>query len=68
VTKHQRGLKRLLTTIADQAGARLIGIQRTGGGHVRARFDRGSPLFTGSTPFDWRSIKNFKAHAKRVLR
>jgi len=68
VTKHQRSLRHLLTTIAEQAGARLIGIQRTGGGHVRASFDRGGPLFMASTPSDVRAIRNFKAQARRVLR
>jgi hypothetical protein len=68
MTKHQHDLQRLLSAVAEQAHARLISIRRTNGGHVQARFDRGAPLFTGSTPSDWRSIKNFKAQAKRALR
>jgi hypothetical protein len=67
MTKHQRVLKRLLTAIAEQTNTKLIQLRKTNGGHLRARFDRGGPIFTGSTPSDVRAVKNFKAQARRVL-
>jgi hypothetical protein len=64
----ERDLRRLLMVVAAQSGARLVELRTTGGSHIRASFDRGGPLFTSSTPGDVRTIKNFKARAKRVLR
>jgi hypothetical protein len=68
MTKHQRGLKRLLNTIAEQTNTKLIQLRKTNGGHLQARFDRGGPLFMASTPSDVRAIKNTAAMARRVLR
>jgi hypothetical protein len=68
MTKHQRSLKRLLTTIAEQTNTKLIQLRKTNGGHLQARFDRGPLLFTGSTPGDNRAIHNFRAQVKRALR
>ena len=64
----ERDLSRLLSAVAMRAGARLVELRKTGGNHVRARFDRGGPMFISSTPNDVRAIKNAAAMAKRVLR
>jgi hypothetical protein len=63
-----RDLSRLLSAIAAEAGARLVEIRKTNGGHVKARFDRGEILFISSTPGDYRDHQNTKSQAKRVLR
>jgi hypothetical protein len=64
-----RDLSRLLSAIAAEAGARLVGIRKTNGGHIRASFDRGGPLFLAATPSDnARALKNDAAQAKRLLR
>ena len=65
MTKRDRELSQVLSAVANQAGARLIELKKTGGGHVRARFDREAPIFTSSTPGDWRSVKNFRSQVKR---
>jgi hypothetical protein len=65
--KRQRDLQRLLSAIAAQADARIVEIKKTNGGHIRASFDRGPPLFISSTPSDVRSIKNTAAMVRRVL-
>ena len=41
-----RDLSRLLSAVAMRAGARLVELRKTGGNHVRARFDRGGPMAT----------------------
>ena len=63
-----RDLSRPSSAVAMRAGARLVELRKTGGNHVRARFDRGGPMFISSTPSDVRAIKNTAAMAKRVLR
>jgi hypothetical protein len=68
MTKHERELEKLLAAIAQQADARLVELRKTNGGHVRASFDRGGSLFMSPTPSDIRSIKNFRAQARRALR
>ena len=62
-----RDLSRLLSAIAAEANARLIELRKTNGGHVRASFDRGGPMFISSTPSDVRAIKNTAAMARRVF-
>ena len=67
--RRERDLQRLLSAIAEQANARLVEIRKTNGGHVRARFDRGGPLFLSATPSDnVRTIKNDAAQARLLLR
>jgi hypothetical protein len=68
MTRRQRDLERLLTAIARQAGAKLVELRQTNGGHTLARFDHGGPVFLASTPSDNRALKNVKAQAKRALR
>jgi hypothetical protein len=68
VNRRARNLELLLATIALQNEARLVELRKTNGGHVRARFDRGGPMFISSTPSDVRAIKNAAAIAKRVPR
>ena len=68
MTKHIREIEKLLTVLSDEANAKLVELQKTNGGHVKARFDRGGLLFTSSTPSDWRTTRNLKAQAKRALR
>ena len=68
MTRRERDLRRLLTVLPERANARLVEIRNANGGHVRAGFDRGAPLFASSTPNDCRSIKNFTAQARRALR
>ena len=69
MTKRERELCQLLSQIAERGNARLIEIRKTNGGHVRARFDRGGPLFLSATPSDnVRTIKNDAAQARRLLR
>jgi hypothetical protein len=71
MTKRERELCQLLSQIADQAGARLIAIQQTGGGHRRAVFIKGNRrrfVIAGSTPGDRRDRQNTAAMAKRALR
>ena len=69
MSRRERDLQRLLSAIAEQANARLIEIRKTNGGHVRARFDRGGPLFLAATPSDnVRALKNDVAQAKQLLR
>jgi hypothetical protein len=68
MTKRERELCQLLSQIAERGNARLIEIRKTDGGHIRARFDRGRPLFLSSTPSDIRTIKNDAAVARRALR
>ena len=55
-----RDLSRLLSAIAAEANARLIELRKTNGGHVRASFDRGGPMFISSTPSDVRAIKKHR--------
>jgi hypothetical protein len=66
MTKRTRDLERLLATIALRTNG--VEIRKTNGGHIRARFDRGRPLFLSSTPSDIRTIKNDAAVARRALR
>ena len=68
MTKRDRDLNRLLLAVAMRAGARLVELRKTGGNHVRARFDRGGPMFISSAPSDVRAIKNTAAMVRRVLR
>ena len=68
MTRRERGLRQLLTVVAERANARLVEIRKANGGHVQDSFDRGGPLFANSTPSDYRSIKNFTAQARRALR
>jgi len=66
-----RELSQLLSAIADQAGARLIAIRQTGGGHRRAVFINGNRrrfVITGSTPGDRRDRRNSAAMARWALR
>lgn len=68
MTRHQRDLHRLLQHVAEQANASLAEIRHTGGGHIRATFSRGGPVFISGTPSDRRSIRNVRAaHARPVL-
>jgi hypothetical protein len=65
-----RELSQLLSAIADQAGARLIAVQRTSGGHRKAVFTKGGHrrfVIAGSTPGDRRDRHNTAAVARRVL-
>jgi hypothetical protein len=69
MTKRERELCQLLSQIAERGNARLIEIRKTNGGHVRARFDRGGPLFLSATPSDnVGTIENDAAQARRLLR
>jgi hypothetical protein len=68
MTKRWREIEKLLTVIAEQADANLLELKPTRGGHVRARFDRGGPVFVAATPSDWRAIRNIEALARRALR
>ena len=67
-SRYNCDLERLFATLALQANAKLVEIRKTNGGHIRARFDRGGPMFNSSKPSDVRAIKNTAAMAKRVLR
>jgi hypothetical protein len=49
-----RDLSRLLSAIAAEANSKLLLIQRTGSGHLKARFDRGGPVFISGMPSDYR--------------
>jgi len=71
MTKRERSLKRLLTTIVEQAHARLFSIKQTNGGHMRATFSKGGGtvrMSLSATPSDIRTVRNDRAHAKRLLR
>jgi hypothetical protein len=68
MTQRDRDLNRLLSAIAAEAGARLVEIRKTNGGHIRASFDRGGILFVSSTPSDYRDHQITKAQARRALR
>jgi hypothetical protein len=59
-----RDLSRLLSAVAMRAGARLVELRKTGGSHVRARFDRGGAMFNSSTPSDVREIKKHRGDGK----
>jgi hypothetical protein len=63
-----RELKRLLSEVARDAGARLVGIQTTRGNHRRVRFDNGVEMVVGSTISDWRGKWNIRSQARRLLR
>jgi hypothetical protein len=71
MTKRERNLRRLLTTIADRANAQLVKVQRTRGGHQRATFAKDGAtatiIITASTPSDFRGDRNMLALAKRQL-
>ena len=62
MTKRERELAKVLPVVAEQANARLVDIRKTNGGHVRRRFDRGTPSDRV------RTIKNDAAQARRLLR
>jgi hypothetical protein len=66
VTKRDRELHQILSQIGEPANAKLVEIRKTNGGHVRASFDRGGPMFI--SPSDVRAIKNTAATARRVSR
>jgi hypothetical protein len=69
VTKRERELEKILSAVAERGNARLIEIRKTNGGHVRARFDRGGPLFLAATPSNnARTLRNDAAQARRLLR
>jgi hypothetical protein len=66
--RRERELRRLLIALAERTNAHLVALEQTNGGHIRARFDRGGPIFASATPSDARSDKNLTAQAKRMLR
>jgi hypothetical protein len=69
--KIQHELRHELTNIADQYGARLIGVWHTRRRHLRWTFAKGENLIlitSGSNRSDWRAYKNVAAGARRMLR
>jgi hypothetical protein len=57
----ERDLRRQLHAIADQSGARLLMVETTNGGHLRAVFRKGNRIVgqvVPATPSDVRSIRN----------
>jgi hypothetical protein len=71
VTRRDRDLSRLLSSVAAQANARLIEIRTTSGGHKKALLTRGGrtvAVICPSTPSDRRSMLNTQADARRLLR
>jgi hypothetical protein len=67
-----RDAERMLSVIAAEAGARLVGIETTGGDHYRVRFLMAGGgvvhITIANTPSDHRSRLNARAYARRLLR
>jgi hypothetical protein len=70
-TRRIRDLQRDLSTVAEPFGARLVGIEHTGGSHLRATISYGAAtfdVFTGLTPSDRRTNKQQASFVRRRLR
>lgn len=71
-TKRTRDLGQMFSTLAEERGARFLGIESTHGGHLRARFAKGNTsrfMIIASSPRNaWRGKKNNTALARRLLR
>jgi hypothetical protein len=69
--QRQRDPSRLLSAVALQADARLIGIEPTNGGHLRAIFAKGGTnvcAIIANSPSDHRDRQNTRADVRRTLR
>jgi hypothetical protein len=61
-------MKRDLHQLLAQARNRGWTIDHTRNGHWRLRGQNGDLLFTGSSPSDWRSIRNLRSDIMRAER
>jgi hypothetical protein len=72
VAKRKRELQAMALTVAAQANARLLNIQRTGRGHWRlvfAKAGKGIAMYAAATPSDnHRDMKNNISQARRALK
>jgi hypothetical protein len=64
---NNRELRKMLESIASEAGTRLLRIDVTRR-HRRVLFDNGRVLICGSTLSDRRAIYNIRSMARRLLR
>jgi hypothetical protein len=70
MTRRQRDLRRALNALAGQHGCALT-LERTSGGHLRARFTAGArhvDIVMAWSPSDWRAGRNAAAFVRRALR
>jgi hypothetical protein len=61
-------MKRDLQKLVTYAQGRGWTVTKTAGGHIRLAHANGAVIFTGSTPSDWRAVRNATADLRRAER